>query len=88
MRIGFMNGVMRVASCLVLWLVLVSLPVAAGEVTSSVDMKLWGRAIFNTHYDTAILSQDFEGGLGAWTVTGLWHLQSGSACLGTQFKRQ
>jgi hypothetical protein len=59
MRIGFMNGVMRVASCLVLGLVLLALPAAAGEVTSSVDLKLWGRAIFNTHYDTAILSQDF-----------------------------
>lgn len=32
---------------------------AAGEVTSNVDLKFWGRAIFNMHYDTAIHFVDF-----------------------------
>jgi hypothetical protein len=31
----------------------------AGEVTSSVDLKFWGRAIFNMHYDTAQQNVDF-----------------------------
>jgi hypothetical protein len=32
---------------------------SAGEVASGVDLKFWGRAIFNMHYDTAIQYVDF-----------------------------
>lgn len=32
---------------------------SAADVTSSVDLKFWGRAIFNMHYDTAIQYVDF-----------------------------
>lgn len=32
---------------------------AAGEVTSGVDLKFWGRAVFNMHYDTGLQALDF-----------------------------
>lgn len=61
MRNGFWNSVVMAGAGLVLVLSLLVLPgaSAAGEVTSGVDLKVWGRAVFNLHYDTAIQSQDF-----------------------------
>jgi hypothetical protein len=61
MRNGFWSGTLCVTACLVLAIPLLLFPDTgtAGEVTSGVDLKFWGRAIFNTHYDTDLLTQDF-----------------------------
>ncbi len=34
-------------------------PAAAGPVSSEIDLALWGRTVFNTHYDTALQAQEF-----------------------------
>lgn len=46
---------------MVLTTAMLALPVVApaGEVTSGVDLKFWGRAIFNMHYDTGLQNVDF-----------------------------
>ncbi len=41
-------------------MILIASPVLAGEVSSSVDLKFWGRAIFNMHYDTALQAAEFS----------------------------
>lgn len=51
--------VARAAGAVLVLLAFTAPAVAAAEVESAVDMKLWGRTVFNVHYDTAILSQDF-----------------------------
>jgi hypothetical protein len=61
MQIGTWKSCRMVMSMLVimgiaLWMPAVS---AAGDVSSSVDLKFWGRAIFNMHYDTAQQYLDF-----------------------------
>ena len=38
---------------------LTPVPATAGEVSSGVDLRFWGRAIFNMHYDTAQQNVDF-----------------------------
>jgi hypothetical protein len=53
------NGRRTLALALMVALAVLAVPAIAGDVTSAVDLKLWGRAVFNIHHDTAILSQDF-----------------------------
>ena len=54
------GGSLRTLACLVLAIPLLLLPRAGlAEVTGSVDLEFWGRAIFNTHYDTALQAVDF-----------------------------
>ncbi|MDP2323599.1 MAG: hypothetical protein Q8N51_06165, partial [Gammaproteobacteria bacterium] len=55
MRRSFWNGLVL----MVLALAGISGAASAAEVASGVDLKLWGRAVFNLHYDTALQSQDF-----------------------------
>jgi len=61
MQNGFWNIARGSIICLLLASFMIMVPgaQAAGDVTSSVDMKFWGRAIFNTHYDTGAMATDF-----------------------------
>jgi hypothetical protein len=61
MQNGFWNKVSSKVLLLLLvsFTVMVPLAQAGGDVTSSVDMKFWGRAIFNTHYDTGSMATEF-----------------------------
>ncbi|MFN2370546.1 MAG: hypothetical protein ABR506_05245 [Candidatus Krumholzibacteriia bacterium] len=52
-------GTARAAASLGLVLLVFAAAATAGDVTSGVDTKIWGRAVFNMHYDTAIQAQDF-----------------------------
>jgi len=61
MRNGLMNMIGRSIVCLLLVMGAVMVPAAnaGGDVVSSVDLKIWGRAIFNTHFDTGDVAHDF-----------------------------
>lgn len=59
MRNGFGTKAVRDVAGVGLVLLAFAATAMAGEVTSGVDTKIWGRAVFNLHYDTAIQAQDF-----------------------------
>ncbi|HPD72629.1 MAG TPA: hypothetical protein PLL30_12705 [Candidatus Krumholzibacteria bacterium] len=61
MQNGFWSGVATAGAGAVLALTVIAMAGAgeAAEISSGTDLKFWGRAVFNVHYDTAIQAQDF-----------------------------
>lgn len=59
MRNRFGTEIVRGVSGVGLVLLVFAAAATAGDVASAVDTKIWGRAVFNLHYDTALQSQDF-----------------------------